>query len=259
MSDRRPDLDLHYTDPRLARLYDVTCGWGEDRDFYLARAARPAMRVLDLGCGTGLLCTAFAARGHAVTGLDPSGRMLAVARGRPGGSAVRWIEAFAQDFSLDTRFDLVTMTGHAFQTLLRDDDVAALFERVRRHLAPGGTFVFESRNPAIEWRSEWDGHESVHGAGDERFRYSIRVRGETDETLSFEQRYALGDGTLTSSSTLRFMPRERIVALLDAAGLRIVRLSGDWRGAPFAPGRSREMIHEVAAHGSRPARQGSPG
>ncbi|MCS0457536.1 MULTISPECIES: hypothetical protein [Rhizobium] len=30
--------DLHYEHPRLAALYDLACGWSEDRDFYLSLA-----------------------------------------------------------------------------------------------------------------------------------------------------------------------------------------------------------------------------
>lgn len=56
--------DEHYENPKLAAVYDVFCPWGVDRDFYLSLAGEPPQHVLDLGCGTGLLCEAYAARGH---------------------------------------------------------------------------------------------------------------------------------------------------------------------------------------------------
>lgn len=61
-------------------MYDLFSPWSIDRDFYLARAGKPPQHVLDLGCGTGLLCEAYAAQGHGVTGVDPTGAVLAVAR-----------------------------------------------------------------------------------------------------------------------------------------------------------------------------------
>ena len=37
---------------------------------------------------------------------------------------------------LDTRFDLIIMTGHVFQVFLDDADVRATLRTLRRHLAP---------------------------------------------------------------------------------------------------------------------------
>lgn len=77
--------------------------------------------------------------------------MLAVARDRPHGDKVEWIEATAQAFRSPKRFDLVVMTGHAFQVFLTDEDVRAACLTMREHLAPGGRVVFETRNPAVDW------------------------------------------------------------------------------------------------------------
>jgi hypothetical protein len=55
---------LHDEHPRLAALYDLACGWSEDRDFYLWLAKGGAKSILDLGCGTGPICDAYAAGGH---------------------------------------------------------------------------------------------------------------------------------------------------------------------------------------------------
>jgi 2-polyprenyl-3-methyl-5-hydroxy-6-metoxy-1,4-benzoquinol methylase len=49
-------LDNHYIEPRLAAIYDLDSGWSIDRDFYLKLAGPQKMSVLDVGCGTGLLC-----------------------------------------------------------------------------------------------------------------------------------------------------------------------------------------------------------
>lgn len=70
--------------------------------------------VLDLGCGTGLICDAMAARGHEVTGVDPSATMLDIARQKPNGAKAEWVQSLAQDFKSDKTFDLVIMTGNAF-------------------------------------------------------------------------------------------------------------------------------------------------
>lgn len=105
--------DLHDERPRLAALYDLACGWSEDRDFYLWLAKGGAKSILDLGCGTGPICDAYAAGGHA-TGADPSARMLDIAGGKPNGCSIEWVECCSQDFRSEKRCELIVMTGHPF-------------------------------------------------------------------------------------------------------------------------------------------------
>ena len=145
--------DRLFGDPKLVQFYDAENGWADDTRHCLGLAEQAAS-VLDLGCGTGLLAAALGG-GREVWGVDPAGAMLDVARKRPGGSTVTWIEADGRSVRLGRRFDLVVMTGHAFQCLLTDADQRALCETIAAHLAPGGTFIFDSRNPAREEWREW--------------------------------------------------------------------------------------------------------
>ncbi|QND84110.1 SAM-dependent methyltransferase [Chromobacterium vaccinii] len=136
-----------YGEPLLAEVYDLFNAWGEDNDFYLGLCSPAVGSALDLGCGTGLLAAKMAERVE-VTGLDPAPAMLDIARARPGGGQVAWRLADARDFELNRRFDLIYCAGHAFQSFLAETDRRAVFRQVRRHLARGGRFAFETRNPA---------------------------------------------------------------------------------------------------------------
>ena len=111
---------MDYQNPHVAEIYDLTNPRGEDTDFYVWLAGARPCGVLDLGCGTGTLSCALAERGHRVTGVDPAAAMLAVARRKPHAEQVEWVESSAQDYRSERRFDLIVMTGHAFQTLLTD-------------------------------------------------------------------------------------------------------------------------------------------
>jgi SAM-dependent methyltransferase len=150
--------DQHYLDPRMARLYDLDCDGRADTEFYLSLAGPDPRRILDLGCGTGILANAYAARGHVVTGVDPAPAMLDMARGKPQGRGVTWTQATAQSFRSPHRFDLIVMTGHAFQVLLDDADIAATLTAMRQHLAPGGMIAFDTRNPRINWVARAGGY-----------------------------------------------------------------------------------------------------
>jgi demethylmenaquinone methyltransferase/2-methoxy-6-polyprenyl-1,4-benzoquinol methylase len=66
-------------------------------------AATPGARVLDLGCGTGGLSLACAARGARVVGIDKDPGMLEVAKGKAASGDVEWIELGAME--IEDRFE----------------------------------------------------------------------------------------------------------------------------------------------------------
>jgi SAM-dependent methyltransferase len=238
--------DEHYSNPELAELYDLDSPWSADRSLYLSQAGPPPQVILDFGCGTGLICNAYAELGHDVTGVDPAPAMLAVARRKPFGAKIEWVEATAQTFRSDKRFDLMIMTGHAFQVLLEDGDVRAAFETMRKHLKPGGKAVFESRNRAIDWATEWSGSVTLNSPQG-KVTESHHVRERLHDRIKFDSVYRFTDKTLISKSELRFMSRAEIEAQLAAAGLRLESLFGDWDGKPFDEKTSKEMIFTVRA------------
>jgi ubiquinone/menaquinone biosynthesis C-methylase UbiE len=53
--------------------------------------------ILDVGCGTGALCSVLASKGLEVTGIDPAEKMLQVAKGKPENSGVEFIQGSVLD------------------------------------------------------------------------------------------------------------------------------------------------------------------
>jgi SAM-dependent methyltransferase len=243
-------LSAAYAEGRLAALYDALNPPGDDTAFYLDLAGEQPLTVLDMGCGTGLLACALAARGHQVTGADPAAAMLAVARGRPGAGQVRWIQADAAGLSVPTRFDLIIMTGHVFQLLLSDGDVRAALGTLRGHLAPGGRIAFETRNPdAREWQY-WTPRETRQrvetAAGPAGVHYDISA--VTGEFVTYETCIRFPDGEqVVVPDTLRFLGQDELAGFLAEAGLTDVTWYGDWDRSPVSPA-SPEIIAVAGAH-----------
>lgn len=233
--------DAHYELPELAALYDLESGWSEDRDFYLKLAGNKLIRVLEVGAGTGLIARAMAQAGHRVTAVDPAEAMLEVGRQAPSGAAVTWLQGTAQDFTTNDRFDLAFMTGHAFQVLLEDDDIRQSLANIRYHLAPGGTFAFETRNPALPWETIFQGGRTL-ASDDGPVPVEWRVLWRHGEIVRFDTHYHLADGDRVSESTLRFLPLDRLEGFLEEAGLVVQAVFGDWDKTPFEPAASREII-----------------
>jgi ubiquinone/menaquinone biosynthesis C-methylase UbiE len=234
---------MDYQNPKIAEIYDLINPRAQDTDFYLSLAGRRPCSVLDLGCGTGALCCALAERGHRVMGVDPAAAMLAVARKKSHAEQVEWVESPAQSYKARRRFDLIVMTGHAFQILLTDADALAVLATMRGHLKQRGRVVFETRNPRLDWAGEWAARERlVRTFPDGQLVETLEVTGKDGEFISFQTSYRFPHETLSTSSTLRFPSRELVEALITRSGLVVRDVFGDWGAGPFEPARSREII-----------------
>lgn len=109
-------------------------------DLTLAHLTAPE-RVLDVGCGTGVLLGQLARRVPAaagLTGIDPSAAMVALARARAADPRLRYVRAAAEHLPFPAAaFDLVVTTT-SFDHWA--DQGAGLAE-CHRVLAPGGHLV----------------------------------------------------------------------------------------------------------------------
>ena len=97
---------------------------------------RPGEKILDLGCGDGILSEKIAALGADVVGVDSSQEMIDAARHR--GLNARRMDATSLSF--DHEFDAV-FSNAMLHWIKNDPD--AVIAGVRRALKPGGRFVGE--------------------------------------------------------------------------------------------------------------------
>ncbi|MBL8502721.1 MAG: bifunctional 2-polyprenyl-6-hydroxyphenol methylase/3-demethylubiquinol 3-O-methyltransferase UbiG [Rhodocyclaceae bacterium] len=106
-------------------------------------------KVLDVGCGGGILAESMAARGAAVTGIDLSDKALAVARLHllESGQKADYRKIAAEELAADmpASFDVVT----CLEMLEHVPDPASTVRACARLVRPGGTVVFSTlnRNP----------------------------------------------------------------------------------------------------------------
>jgi ubiquinone/menaquinone biosynthesis C-methylase UbiE len=244
MSDAENAL---YANPRLVDLYDILNSGDWDHRFYAERIGNSPRRVLDLGCGTGTFAVRLACAGHRVVGVDPSEMMVSYARRRPDAAAVQWIVGEADSVPRSPPFDVVTMTGHAFQCVLSDCEVAVMLRTVREMLVTGGRFMFESRNPVLRPWESWTPALSSRSVQSEQhgaisvFHHCISV---TEPLVELETHYVfeLDNAHLTNTSRLRFTSYEDLADAIATAGFREVDWFGDWDGSPFRDATSEEII-----------------
>lgn len=225
-----------FSDASLAVLYDELNPWGPSDDFYLG-LVMSAEAVLDVGCGTGALLHRARKTGHTgrLCGLDPAGGMLEQARKR---SDIEWILGDLASVGWDQEFDLVVMTGHAFQVFVEDDELRASLATIRSALTEDGRFAFESRNPLVRAWEQWipdHGAEVTDAAGAVvRVEHEVETPVEGD-VVRFTTIFASPswDRPQVSRSTLRFLDAGSLSSFLSDAGLAIEEQFGDWARHPL--------------------------
>ncbi|UII54948.1 class I SAM-dependent methyltransferase [Cytobacillus spongiae] len=102
-------------------------------------------QLLDLACGTGELSIRFANEGFAVTGIDLSEDMLAVAHSKAM-EHQQSIQFLQQDMSelegLD-QFDIIGIFCDSLNYLQTEEQVTQTFKSVFNYLKDGGLFIFD--------------------------------------------------------------------------------------------------------------------
>ena len=125
-------------------------GWGtpagrlraERRASLVATGAqlRSGMRALEIGCGTGLFTSKFAATGASITAVDLSSELIERARASAPPN-VTFLHKDFEDCEVDGPFDAVIGSS-----ILHHLDLARALPKIFALLAPGGTMCFAEPN-----------------------------------------------------------------------------------------------------------------
>lgn len=231
-----PRIERQFAEDRLAALYDRFYPPERRADFafYLPRILA-ARAVLDVGCGTGALLRLAREAGHRgrLCGLDPATGMLN--RARRQRADVEWVHGDLAAARWDAPFDLIVMTGHAFQEFVTDVEIRPALAAIRAALAPDGQFAFETRNPLDRAWERWatDYSAEVTAEDGARVRCVYRVAQPlTDGVVRSVSTFTSPDWAAPeiSHGTLRFIDAPTLASFLRDAGLAIAEQCGDWDG-----------------------------
>jgi 2-polyprenyl-6-hydroxyphenyl methylase / 3-demethylubiquinone-9 3-methyltransferase len=139
---------LHKFNPvRLAFIRDQACArFGRDPK---ALDSLKGLRILDVGCGGGILAEPLARLGATVVGIDPAGENIAAAHkhAEKGGLTINYRPATAETLAeAGERFDLVI----ASEVVEHVTDVGEFIRRCAEMVKPGGLMIVTTINRTLK-------------------------------------------------------------------------------------------------------------
>jgi SAM-dependent methyltransferase len=217
---------------QYARAYDLLYR-GKDYaaearwvDAALTAGGRARGTLLEIGCGTGGHARVLADLGWAVTGVDLSADMLAIARGRTAAeAAVDYVQGAAAEVALGRTFTAAASLFHVMSYQAEPGELERALANVRRHLAPGGRFVFDfwhgpgvqADPPALRVRRAADAASRLTRIAEPRHDPAAR-RIDVAYELFLEDRAEGGIVRIEEVHRLRYFFRDEVEAALRGAG-----------------------------------------
>jgi SAM-dependent methyltransferase len=220
-----------YDDLYADKDYSAECDLLEE---IFRRAAAPVRSLLDLGCGTGRHSVELAARGYDVVGVDLSEGMLERARLRALDQKVdrtTFVLGDIQTIDVGRRFDAVVSMFAVVGYQIGDAAVLSTLANVRRHLEPGGKFVFDV----------WYGPAVLAVGPSARVKVVATEDGEIERRASgtlepgghvcsveyglIRRRAGRADDTASETHRMRYFFEDELAGFLAEAGFRLESIS----------------------------------
>jgi SAM-dependent methyltransferase len=219
----------------LADLYDevvvdpVFSQWTQFLDDRWARPPHPVTRVLDVGCGTGLLAAELVALGYDVVGIDGSQPMLDRARLRLGTHVPLERSVLPTLPHLGT-FDAAVST---FDTLnyLTPRDFALTLRGLARVLHPGGWLVFDLHTPELLEVIASEPHSRGEESGWSYVLDSTVDRAEATCRTRFVAHQLESGATVEETHEQHVFSDDEVHTRLDEAGFEVVEVVDEYTDA----------------------------
>ena len=238
-----------------AAFYDAIHGeGGEDLDFWLPFAAEHGGPILEVGAGTGRIALPLARAGHAVTALDPSPAMLAIARERAaaGGLAVAFLDGRLPGAQLPpAAFNAIILPNDVLLACSAPGEQLGALRAAAAALAPHGRLALDAAGPGHWLDPEGNGEPLLAFSGEldgESFSVWHTCEDDLDaQTRGLRIRYELtgADGrtrAVESEHVLRYVTCAEVTDFLETAGLRVLDTWGDYSLGALTNGSERLIV-----------------
>jgi len=211
--------------------YEAECDFLEQ--IFANYAQYRTYTILDLGCGTGGHALPLAKRGYAVTGVDRSESMISEAHRKamgPGAWPCGFMQGDVRTLDLGRAFDAVIAMFAVISYQTTNEDLASTFYTARRHLEPGGLFVFDCwYGPAVLAQKPTCRYKVVERGSERIIRYTSPILDMLRHTVQVNYKVVrLKDDRVLDetdeSHLMRFLFPREVEYYLSETGFEMLRL-----------------------------------
>ena len=206
-------------------MYQHVFDYDLEFDFYDSILKRNnCKKILEVGCGSGMLARRFLANGYDYLGLDLYNEMLDIARLEV--QANTFVQCDMRNISFDNQFDAVLITGRSIAYVIDNQGIMNTLSGIHKSLRNKGLLVFGvfEANGIFDHFNDF---EQIIEHNNKRIKRisKLKMNLETGWTYDWYAKYSIEqDGIVTEFddvTTLRAFTKDEILLFLKLTGFTI--------------------------------------
>ena len=206
-------------------MYQHVFDYDIEFDFYDSILKRNnCKKILEVGCGSGMLARRFLANGYDYLGLDLYNEMLDIARLEV--QANTFVQCDMRNISFDNQFDAVLITGRSIAYVIDNQGIMNTLSGIHKSLRNKGLLVFGvfEANGIFDHFNDF---EQIIEHNNKRIKRisKLKMNLETGWTYDWYAKYSIEqDGIVTEFddvTTLRAFTKDEILLFLKLTGFTI--------------------------------------
>jgi SAM-dependent methyltransferase len=182
-------------------------------------------KILEIGCGSGLLASRFIRAGYDYTGLDIAAEMLDIARNLNNQEC--FILGDMRNLSFADRFDAILITGRSIAYVISNQGILATLSGIYRALKNDGEFIFGGFEADSIFSDFGTTSQTIEHNNRKIQRFNKLSRNlQSGWTYDWEAKYIIEEEGKISEfeeiTTLRAFTRDEITLFLKLSGFKII-------------------------------------
>jgi SAM-dependent methyltransferase len=188
-------------------------------------------KIIEVGCGTGLLAKRLIAAGYDYLGVDLFPEMIEIAKKETGSE--RFVQGDMRNLRIDEAFDCALITGRSIAYVTENAGILSAFSGISRILTAKGVLVFDAFDASRIFGDFREETEQVVETGTRKItrKNFLKKNLSTGWTWDFNAKYIFEENgkrmEYDDSSTLRAFTKDEIRLFLNLTGFEIREITGD--------------------------------